>query len=110
VSDSAKLTIVLSALVAAVALTFAAYAQEPQTSPPAGQSAAGSPQVAATTVRERPNDAEALVLLKRVEEILKNRTTTKDGDLKSAGKVMLDRADVVEMLSAIQQLRIMLSD
>ena len=52
--------------------------------------------------------SEANVLLERIELLL-SRTESENGDLKSAGKVTLNRADVAEIVAELKQLKVMLA-
>lgn len=111
-SSAAQTTSFGSAVPAGIARQAAEQFQRLEQKQPSEPKPVGTTGVKATTpskpqVRPAAPTGEALVLLQRIEELLK-RSTSDDGGLKAAGVVKLNRADVDEILALSQQLRLML--
>jgi hypothetical protein len=86
---------------------------------PSDQSSSSSPSQSSSAVTARPseepvptkaahNNAEAIGLLQRVHELLGHYQSDDGRNLKLAGKVTMQRADVDEMAAVVQELELML--
>jgi hypothetical protein len=98
-------------------VSIPSQAQQPAEPKPAGTTgttpalppASISPQPAPTAQEHQAisRSNEMILLIERIEMLL-SRKESDEGDLKTAGKVMLNRADVAEILAELKQLKIML--